>query len=63
MECDKYTLCGEHKETVDHLLSGCQKLVGTECVKRHNNILKVLVVKWAIENGLLSEDIKWYTKN
>ena len=27
-------------ETVDHLLSGCKKLVGTEYVKRHNNIFE-----------------------
>ena len=45
------------------VLSGCDKLVGTEYVKRHNNTLKVLAVKQAIENGLLSKDTKWYTTN
>ena len=46
-----------------HLLSGCKKLVGTEYVKRHDSTLKVLAVKWAIENGLLPKDTKWYTTN
>ena len=61
VECDKCRLCEEHRETVHHLLSGCKKLAGTEYVKRHNNTLKVLAVKWAVENGLLPEDTKWYT--
>ena len=52
VECDKCRLCGEHRETVHHLLSGCKKLAGTEYVKRHNNTLKVLAVKWATEKKL-----------
>ena len=55
---DKCRLCGEYRETVQHLLSGCKKLAGSEYVKRHDNTLKVLAVKWAIENGLLPEDAK-----
>ena len=45
------------------LLSGCKTLVGTQHVKRHNNNVKVLAVKWAVENGLLPEDTKWHTTN
>ena len=41
VECGKCRLCGEHRETVDHLLSGCKKLLGTEYVKRKNNTFKV----------------------
>ena len=37
-------LCGETKETVQHLLAGCKKLPGTEYVRRHNNALQVLAV-------------------
>ena len=58
---DSCRLCGEHRETVQHLLSGCKKLAGTEYLKRHDNALKVLAVKWAIQNGMLPEDTKWYT--
>ena len=61
VECNKCRFCGEHRETVHHFLSGYKKLAGTEYVKRHNNALKVLAVKWAIQNGLLPEDTKWYT--
>ena len=63
VEYDKYRLCGEHRETVHHFLSACKKLVGTEYVKRHSNTLKLLAVKWAVENRLFSEDTKWYTTN
>ena len=55
---DSCRLCGEHRETVQHLLSGCKKLAGTEYLKRHDNALKVLAVKWAIKNGMLPEDTK-----
>ena len=53
----------EHRETVYHLILGCKKLVGTEYVQRHNNTLKVLAVKWAVEIGLLPENTKWCTTN
>ena len=58
VECDKRRFRGEHRETVHHLLSGCKKLAGTKYVKRHNNALKMLAVKWATENGLLPKDTK-----
>ena len=32
-----------------------------EYVKRNNNTLKLLAVKWAVENGMLPEDTTWYT--
>ena len=57
---DMCRLCGEQRETVQHLLSGCKKLAGTEYLRRHDNTLKVLAVKWASENGLLPENFKWY---
>ena len=60
---DKCRLCVEHRETVQHLLSGCKKLAGSEYVKRHDNTLNVLAVNWAIENGLLPEQSKWYAVN
>ena len=36
-------------------------VAGTKCTKRNNDTLKLLAVKWAVENGLLPEDTKWYT--
>ena len=63
VECDKCRLYGKHRETVHHLLPGCKKLAGTEHVKRHNNTLEVLAVKWAVENRLLPEDTKCIQRN
>ena len=62
VEDDKCQLCGEHRETVQHILSGCTKLTGSEYVKQHDNALKVLAVKWAIENGLLPAETKRYAE-
>ena len=53
-------LCGEYRETVQHLLAGCQKLAGFEYVRRHDKALKVLAVQWCIKNGLLPDGTKWY---
>ena len=57
---DKCRLCGEFRETVQHLLAGCKKLAGSEYVRRHDNALKVLAVQWAIDNGMLPSGTKWY---
>ena len=62
IEDNKCRLCDEHQETIQHLLSGCKKLVGSEYVKRHNNTLNVLVVKWAMEIGIMPEGTKWYVE-
>ncbi|XP_068739641.1 uncharacterized protein [Montipora capricornis] len=60
---DKCRLCGEHRGTVQHLLSGCKKLGGSEYAKRYDNTLKVLAGKWAIEKGMLLEETKRYAVN
>ena len=57
---DMCRLCGKYKESVDHLLAGCEKLAGSAYLKRHNNALMVLAVEWAKKNGLLDRDVKWY---
>ena len=36
---DQCRLCGKFSESLDHLLSGCEKLAGSEYLKRHNNAL------------------------
>ena len=53
VEDNKSKSCGEHRETMHHLLSGCKKLAGAEYVKQYNNTLKVIAVKLALESGLL----------
>ena len=61
-EDDKYRLCGEYRETIQHLLSRCEKLAGSEYVKSRNNTLKVLAVKWAVETGIMPEGTKWFAE-
>ena len=60
---DQCRLYRKQKETVQHLLAGCEKLASTEYVRRHNNALKVLAVWWAINNGILPPDTKWWKEN
>ena len=55
---DKCRLCGEFRETVQRLLTGCKKLAGSEYVRRHDNALKALAVQWAIDNGMLPSGTK-----
>ena len=42
----KCRLCGQHDETVQYLLAGCERLVGAEYLRRHNNALMVPAVNW-----------------
>ena len=41
VECKKKSLRGKHRETVDYLLAGCKKLLGTKYFDRHKNTLNV----------------------
>ena len=52
-------MCQKEKETVQYLLAGCEKLASTEYVRRHNNALKVMTVRWATNSGVLPPDTKW----
>ena len=55
----KCILCGQHDETVQHLLAGCEMLAGAEYLSRHNALM-VLAVNWAIEKGHLPGSTVWY---
>jgi hypothetical protein len=57
---EKCRLCGQKAESVIHLAAGCTALAGCEYVRRHNNALKILLVTWAKEKGLLPPDNIWY---
>ena len=59
-EVESCRLCGEQRETVQHLLSGCKIIAGTEYVRRHDNALKILAVEWGKKEGLISENVIWY---
>ena len=60
LEDGRCRLCGEHLETVHHLVSGCKMLAGTEYLKRHNDMLKFFVVEWCKQEGLMGSEAVWY---
>ena len=55
-------LCGEQKETLQHLLSGSKKLVATEYVRRHNNALKIMAAEREKKEGFLPQKTRWYNE-
>ena len=38
----KCRMCSQHEQTVDHIVSGCEVLVKTEYISRHNNAAEYL---------------------
>ena len=59
-KCSKCRLCGQQRETVEHLLAGCNVLANSEYLTRHNRALIILAISWAKEFKLVEKDIKWY---
>ena len=57
---DMCRLCGSYRETVQHLLAGCQMLAGKEYLRRHNRALMVIAVAWAKKYELIDENAVWY---
>ena len=41
-------LCGEHPETVEHIVSGCLKLAGQQYKARHDHIARYLHIRSAM---------------
>ena len=60
VETDLCRVCGKYRETIHHLLAGCECLAGKHYLKRHNNALLGLAVAWAKQEGLLEGDTVWY---
>jgi len=63
VESDMCRLCGKVKESVDHILAGCEKLAGSDYLRRHNNALMVFAIEWGKSKGLVEKDTKWYEMN
>ena len=53
-------VCGEQKETVDHLLAGCKMMAAHEYLNCHNRALMVLAVEWVKSKQLVDEGTIWY---
>ena len=62
MSANTCRLCGEQKETVEHLLAGCKVLANSEYLARHSRALMIIAVAWAKEYSLVDKDVKWFKK-
>ena len=62
MTTEHCRLCDAYKETAVNILfeCKCKALAGSDCLKRHNNALMVLIVEWAKQESLLPSDSVWY---
>lgn len=62
---DKCRICmkEKQKETIEHIISGCEALANTEYIKRHNNIAKIIHQDLAKQNSFTSETIPYYKYN
>ena len=52
-------LCGEHTESVSHIVAECKKLAQREYKRRHDNVAKIVHWKLCKKYDLESKD-KWY---
>ena len=55
--------CSQHKETVDHIVSGCEVLAKTEYISRHNKaaVYRHLYLHWNIcKDHDIEITVKWY---
>ena len=53
-------MCGQQKETVEHLLAECKVLANSEYLTRHDIALTILAISWAKEFNSVEKDMKWY---
>ena len=49
-ECDKCRMCGEQKETTEHLLAGCKVMTSSGYRARHNRALMRCAVWYHLYN-------------
>ena len=59
-KCSKCRLCGQQRETIEHLLAGCKALANSKYLTMHNRALIILAISWAKEFNLVEKDMKWY---
>jgi hypothetical protein len=58
----KCRLCGQKDETVQHIVSGCEKLAGTLYIKRHNNLVEYVHWCLAKKHGIDVAKLWWKEK-
>ena len=60
-ETDQCRLCKKSRETIHHVISGCNQLAKKEYLERHNNVAKEVYITIAEYTNLLKKnENKWY---
>ena len=57
---DTYRICRVEKETIHHIISGCDGLSPTKYLERHDNVCKYIHVLLLLEHGFIEKYIPWY---
>ena len=57
---DTCRICHVEKETIHHILSGCDGLSPTKYLKRHDNVCKYIHVFLLLEHEFIKKYIPWY---
>ena len=57
---DMCRACRQHKETIQHVISGCPTLAPTKYIERHDNVCKYIHLLLANKYNLMEEIPKWY---
>uniref|UniRef100_A0A8D8TN34 Reverse transcriptase zinc-binding domain-containing protein n=1 Tax=Cacopsylla melanoneura TaxID=428564 RepID=A0A8D8TN34_9HEMI len=53
MESDQCRRCGDARETIEHIISGCKVLAGNEYIERHDTAAKIIHQELAKEHHLI----------
>ena len=59
---EKFRLCGDSLENVEHILSGCSALAQTKYPQRHNNAFKILFFKVLTSLDLITKVEPWFSQ-
>ena len=57
---DTCRICRVEKETIHHIISGCDGLSPTKYRERHDNVCKYIHVLLLLEHGFIEKYIPWY---
>lgn len=57
---DLCRLCRKFKESVIHLISGCEKFAESEYLIGHDNILMIMATESVKSKSLVIENAKWF---
>ena len=53
-------MCRKEKETIHHIISGCDALAPTKYLERHDNVCKYIHVLLTNEHGIDNQMTSWY---